>query len=101
MSLKDRGMVSAIGGEIEAGRVQLFCVDSVDNESWYNRGVGADWRIARHVQYENYVMDEVMPLVRQKNWSPKLAVSMGCSFGGFHAVNIALRHPDVFTDFCR
>ena len=24
-------------------------------------------------------------------------VSLGCSFGGYHATNIALRHPDVFT----
>jgi esterase/lipase superfamily enzyme len=24
---------------------------------------------------------------------------LGCSFGGYHAVNIALRHPDVFTGF--
>ena len=24
-------------------------------------------------------------------------VSLGCSFGGYHAVNIALRHPDLFT----
>ncbi len=95
---EDRGMVNAIAGAIDAGQVQLYCVDSVDNESWYNRGVGPDWRIARHVQFENYVMDEVMPLVRQKNWSP-LRVSVGCSFGGYHAVDIALRHPDVFTGF--
>ena len=95
---EDRGMVGAMWGEIEAGRLQLFCVDSVDMESWYNRGVGPDWRIARHVQYEDYVMNEVLPLVRRKNGSPKLA-SVGCSFGGYHAANIALRHPDVFTGF--
>jgi esterase/lipase superfamily enzyme len=88
--------VGAIAHKIDNGEVQLYCLDSVDSESWYNRGVGPDWRIARHVQYESYVMDEVLPLVRQKNWSPHLA-SLGCSFGGFHAMNIALRHPDRFT----
>jgi esterase/lipase superfamily enzyme len=95
---ENRGMVGALGGEIEAGRVQLFCVDSVDAESWYNYGVSPRWRIARHVQYEDYVMHEVLPLVRQKNWNPRLA-AVGCSFGGFHAANIALRHPDMFTGF--
>jgi len=40
----------------------------------------------------------VLPLVRMKNGNPKLA-SLGCSFGGYHAVNIALRHPDRFTGF--
>jgi esterase/lipase superfamily enzyme len=95
---EDRGMVGAISGEIEAGRLQLFCVDSVDAESWYNRNVGPRWRIARHMQYEDYVMHEVLPLVRQKNGNPLLAAA-GCSFGGFHAANIALRHPHIFTGF--
>jgi esterase/lipase superfamily enzyme len=93
---EDRGLVAAIAHKIDNGEIQLYCLDSVDAESWYNRNVGPDWRIARHVQYESYVMEEVLPLIRQKNWNPHLA-SLGCSFGGYHAVNIALRHPDRFT----
>jgi esterase/lipase superfamily enzyme len=93
---EERGMVAAVADKIEGGRLQLFCVDSVDAESWYNRGVGPDWQIARQVQYENYVLREVLPLVRQWNQRPHL-VAMGCSFGGYHAVNIALRHPWLFT----
>jgi esterase/lipase superfamily enzyme len=95
---EDRGMVDAIRGKIDAGEVQLFCVDSVDAESWYNRNVGPRWRIARHVQYDEYIIHEVAPLVKRLNWSPKMA-AIGCSFGGFHAVTMALRHPDVFTAF--
>jgi esterase/lipase superfamily enzyme len=93
---EERGMVGAIADKIEGGQVQLFCVDSVDGESWYNRDVSPRWRIARQVQYENYVLGEVVPLMRQKNQRPHLA-TMGCSFGGYHAVNMALRHPSVFT----
>jgi esterase/lipase superfamily enzyme len=95
---EDRGMVGAVAGEIDAGRLQLFCVDSVDSESWYNRGVGSDWRAARHVSYEHYLLNDVVPLVRQVNDAPHL-VSVGCSFGGYHAVNIALKHPFLFTGF--
>ena len=95
---EDRGMVQAVAGQIERGEVQLICVDSVDAESWYNQHVGPRWRIARHVQYESYVMEEVVPLVRALgNWG-QLA-SLGASFGGYHAANIALRHPDVFRGF--
>ncbi len=93
---EDRGMIGALAGKIDAGQLQVYCVDSVDMESWYNRNVPPRWRIARHMQYDDYVIHEVVPLVRQKNQDPHL-VSLGCSFGGYHAVNVALRHPDVFT----
>ena len=95
---EDRHMVAAVADRIERGALQLFCIDSVDSESWYNRDVGPRWRIARHVQYERYCMDEVLPLMRAKNPNPQ-KVALGCSFGGFHAANIALRHPDVFSGF--
>ncbi len=95
---EDRGMVDAIRYKIDNGEVQLFCVDSVDAESWYNRNVPPRWRIARQVQYDEYVIHEVIPLLKQLNWSPKRA-AVGCSFGGYHAVTMALRHPDVFTAF--
>lgn len=95
---EERNMVASLGGKIDAGQVQLYCVDTVDSESWYNKQVSPRWRIARHVQYDDYLIHEVVPLVRQKNHDRHL-VSLGCSFGGYHAVNVALRHPDVFTGF--
>src|ERR1700691_3888766 len=95
---EDRGMVGALGGKIDAGQVQLFCVDSVDMESWYNKAVPPRWRIARQVQYDDYLIQEVVPFIRKKNQNGHL-VTLGCSFGGFHAVNEALKHPDVFTGF--
>ena len=98
VEFEDRGMVEELSGKIDAGQVQLYCLDSVDSESWYNRNVPPRWRIARHMQYEDYVMEEVVPLVRKKNQNGQMA-ALGCSFGGFHAASIALRHPDVFTAF--
>ena len=95
---EDQGMVAALEDKLEAGKLQLFCVDSVDAESWYNRDVIARWRIARQVQYDRYLVHEVVPYVRWRNWSPQL-ITLGCSLGGFHAVNSALRHPDVFSGF--
>jgi len=92
---EDRGMVNAIYNKLEHGNLQLVCVDSVDSESWYNRNVGPRWRIARHVQYEQYIMQEVLPFLRKDNKVPNLA-AIGCSFGGYHAANIAFRHPDIF-----
>lgn len=95
---EDRGMVDAVADRIERGALQLFCIDSVDGESWYNRDVSPRWRIARHMQYERYCMEEVLPLMGAKNANPQ-KVALGCSFGGYHAANITLRHPDVFSGF--
>ena len=38
---EDRGMIQAIASRFENGEIQAFCVDSVDNESWYNNSCGA------------------------------------------------------------
>jgi esterase/lipase superfamily enzyme len=93
---EDRQMVSTLQDKLEHGHLQLYCIDSVDGESWYNRDVPPRWRIARQVQYGNYIINEVVPLIRQLNQYSGLG-TIGTSFGGYHAMNIALRHPDVFT----
>jgi len=93
---EDRGMIAALAGRIDAGQLQIISVDSVDMESWYNRQAPPRWRIARHIQYENYLLEEVVPFIRARNSDPHL-VALGCSFGGYHAANIAFRHPDIFT----
>jgi esterase/lipase superfamily enzyme len=93
---EDHGMVTACAERVEAGLVQFFCVDSVDAESWYNQEAPPRQRIVRHCQYEEYILREVLPLVRGRNQDPQL-MALGCSFGGYHAINIGLRHPDLFT----
>lgn len=95
---EDRGMLAAVGGKIESGALQLFCADSIDAESWYNRNAAPRQKIARHLQYEDYLLQELVPLVRARNRDPRL-IAAGCSFGGYHAVNLALRNPELFTGF--
>lgn len=94
---EDRGMINALAGKLESSQLQLYCVDSVDGESWYNKSIHPYHRVQRHMQYELYIMEEVLPLIRQKNKDRRL-VTTGCSFGGYHAMNFALRHPDVVSD---
>src|SRR5438270_9299430 len=75
---EDRGMTGVLGGKLDSGGAQLFCVDSVDSESWYNRGVHPSVRVARHEQYEQYLLREVLPFIAQKNQNANL-VTTGCS----------------------
>src|SRR5207237_8186215 len=79
---------------IDRGEMQLFCVDSVDAESWYNKGAQPRARVMRHVQYERYLLHELLPYLRSRNRNLQLAAT-GCSFGGYHALNFSLKHPDL------
>jgi esterase/lipase superfamily enzyme len=90
------GLVAALRGKLESGALQLYCVDSVDAESLYAGWRPPHERIHRHAQYEAYVLDEVVPLTLRLNQSPSL-ITTGCSLGAYHALNIALRHPQLFS----
>jgi esterase/lipase superfamily enzyme len=89
------GVVEALRPKLEAGQLQLYCVDSVDAESLYCAEKHPAERIQRHLQYEHYILDEVVPLTQHLN--PDMCLmAAGCSMGAYHAVNIAFRHPELF-----
>jgi esterase/lipase superfamily enzyme len=91
---EDRGMYGpeGMGHAIQQGLLQVYAVDSVDAESWYNYGAHPGHRGWRQTQYMNYVADEVMPLSRSKNKNPFL-ITVGASFGAYHAADFAFRFP--------
>ncbi|MBC7927635.1 MAG: esterase family protein [Bryobacteraceae bacterium] len=92
---EDWGLVRALAPSIEAGHLQLYCVDSVDSATFYCLSCPAHTRIAHHNSYERYILGEVLPFSQTRNANPFL-IAHGCSIGAFHAVNIALRHPSKF-----
>lgn len=93
---EDNQMVASLADKLDNGWIQLYCVDSADTESWYNKRAHPYWRVQRHLQYERYILHDVFPLMWNRNWTPRTIVT-GCSFGGYHALNFAMRHPDMVT----
>ncbi len=91
---EDRGMVDALREHLSRGWIQMFCVDSVDEESWYAKWKHPANRAWRQTQYENYVLHEVLPLSGNMNPNPYL-ITTGASFGAYHAADLAFRHPWV------
>ncbi len=89
-------MIDVLRPKIEAGELQIFCLDSVDAESFYCFWAHPAGRIGRHSQYEGYVLHEVFPLMSALNPDPTV-IAHGCSLGAFHAANMAFRHPHLFT----
>jgi esterase/lipase superfamily enzyme len=93
---EDHQMIGALWEHLERGWLQLYCVDSVDAESWYCRWAHPGGRAWRHVQYENYLLYEVLPLTTYRNPNPYL-ITVGASFGAYHAANFAFRHPHLVS----
>ncbi|SRR5258707_1117506 len=91
---EDRGMIGALAESLERGWLQLFCVDSVDRESWYAKHKHPDDRAHYHSRYDAYLRDEVLPLTRLLNDNPFL-MTTGASFGAYHALTFALRYPHL------
>jgi esterase/lipase superfamily enzyme len=89
---EDFGMVQALGDKLEHGHNQLICIDSIDRESLYNRHVHPRVRILRHRQYEQYVVDEVLPFARHRG-RQAFVIAAGASFGAYHAANMVFKHP--------
>ena len=91
---EDRGMMNVLADSINAGQLQVFCVDSVDEESWYAWWKHPGSRAWRQTEYDRYLCDEVLPLTRSKNPDMTM-ITLGASFGAYHALNFALRHPEL------
>jgi len=93
---EDRGMIAAVAPKIERGELQVFCVDTVSGESWYNRQAQPSDRVDRENAYDAYLVREFAPFVSQRTSWPQMGAT-GCSLGAYYAINFALRHPDLVT----
>ena len=87
---------------IDAGKVMVFSIDTIDKETWSDSQGNPRWRIERYEQWFRYITDEMVPFMRemvnQRNgWEgyPGIMV-FGCSLGATHAANLYLRRPDLF-----
>ena len=93
---EERGMIHVLAPKIERGELQVFCVDSVDQSSWYNGWVHPADRLHRQNAFDAYLTLELAPFVQSRTSWPRMGTT-GCSLGGYHAMNFALRHPDLVT----
>jgi esterase/lipase superfamily enzyme len=92
-----QGLITAIGGSIDAGSVKVFCVNINHGDSFGNAGAHPRHRSWMQRQYDDYICQEVVPFVRHHCQSGDISIwTMGASLGAYHAVNTLLKHPDIF-----
>jgi esterase/lipase superfamily enzyme len=93
---ENRQMLETLRPQIERGDIQVFCVDGVDVESWWNMQVQPGERAKRHLQYHDYIIQEVLPFSRKLN-DNDFVIALGASMGAYHAMNLTLRFPESFN----
>jgi esterase/lipase superfamily enzyme len=93
---EDFHLADSLADKVDGGEIQLILVDTVNNESWYNRRVHPAVRVARHAQYDSYLRHELVPYIHNRAQRGDLVV-YGASFGAYHASNFATRYPDVVS----
>lgn len=92
---ESNGMVDAVAGLVDAGRVKLYCVDSVDDASWADRTVALEQRARRHEAYESWIVESVVAFIFDDCGGRQDILTTGCSLGAYHAANITLKRADL------
>jgi esterase/lipase superfamily enzyme len=91
-----RGMIDAVAGLLDAGRLKMYCVDSYDGASWSNRDLPLEERARQHGGYESWICADVLPWIYADCGGEVEVATLGCSLGAFHAANFALKRADAF-----
>ncbi len=91
------GMIDALGPLMAEGRLKIYCPETNVSRSFSGDGSAFE-RMAHHRAYERFVMETLVPYVRDDCRSRDLPITAaGCSVGALYATLFALKHPETFT----
>ncbi|NNF06448.1 MAG: hypothetical protein HKN21_06780 [Candidatus Eisenbacteria bacterium] len=91
-------MIKVLGDLIEAGKIKVYCCDSVAGRVMV-RGESSPQHISwMHAQFQSFIYNELVPAIRKDCDDEAIEViAAGASIGAFNALAVACRYPDVFS----
>jgi esterase/lipase superfamily enzyme len=89
-------LVDVIQPFIEQGLLRAYSINSVNRYSLLNEKASPQWKAELLSRYDRYIMEEVLPLIRNECGPEARPLTTGASLGAFLAVNCYFRHPDEF-----
>ena len=92
---ENNGMVGAVADLVNAGRVKLYCVDSLDADTWSDKGLPIEERALRHEVYTRWLTHTVVPYIHADTTAGAELITTGCSMGAYHAVHFAFQRADL------
>ncbi len=90
-------LIDAIAPLIDAGKLKVYSVDSINKESWLQNEMLGEHKAIRHNQFNGYIAHEVVPFIKNTTSNDTHVFTCGASFGALHAMNIFLKKPDIIN----
>jgi esterase/lipase superfamily enzyme len=90
-------MMDALAPVLDSGKCKIYSINSINNESWLNNDMYPPHKAIRHNQFNEYVVNEVIPFIKETSSDDTPIYTCGASFGALHAMNLFLRFPDKFS----
>src|SRR5947209_11918436 len=88
-------LIDTLAHFVDNGKVKIFSINSINNESWMNNHMDPRHKMVRHQQFNEYVYEEVIPFVRNQTSHDTPIIICGASFGALHSMNLFLKRPDL------
>ncbi|MBE6136406.1 MAG: esterase [Erysipelotrichaceae bacterium] len=95
----NNGMIDNLADYIDQGKIKLYCLDSNDDETVDYQGWDKGHASYMLSQYHEYVVNEVLPFIYDRQGGYCEPFLFGCSMGATHAANHFFRRPDLFSGF--
>lgn len=90
-------LLSVLEPLIDAGKVKVFSINSINSEAWLNNRMNPRHKAIRHQQFNSYVDNEVIPFIKMHTSPDTQIITSGASLGALHAANLYFRRPDLIN----
>jgi esterase/lipase superfamily enzyme len=90
-------LIEAIRPFIDGGKIRAYAINSINRYSLLNDQMPSHLKAQLLTQYDRYVTEEVLPLIRQDTGDHGARpLTTGASLGAGLAANAYFKHPDLF-----
>ncbi len=90
-------LMETLAPYINSGKLRIFSINSINNESWLNNEIAGEHKAIRHNQFNEYVYNEVVPFIKMNTSNETPIITSGASFGALHSMNLFLKRPDLIN----
>jgi esterase/lipase superfamily enzyme len=90
-------LIDTLAPMINAGKIKVFSINSINNESWLNKRVEPRIKSLWQQAYNEYITEEVVPYIHWQCGGLVPIITSGASFGALHSANQFFRRPDIFA----